>query len=175
MSFVGKKIEDDIKYNYGISYALVGSANKYQPIKECEKEKSQNHANEYFFANKFQLFPCCSVSIKRKDYYILLKNENVQNSENADYMKQLSKKMEIDVYSESSVNGALEIIRTKKFAKIKLITNGGINLTGKSLIEQTRKIAGSNFVSICWYKNTHGMDFKNGKSYNKSKQLQRIC
>ena len=148
LSFYGKKIEDDIKYNYGINHALVGNANNYHPIKECDKEKNPIHANEYVFANSFQLFPCCSVSIKRKDYYILWKDENVQNGENADYMKQLSKKMEINIYAESNVSSALEIIRTKKFAKIKLITNGGKNLTGKTLIEQARSIIGSNFVCL---------------------------
>lgn len=84
----------------------------------------------------------------RKEFYILWKDENIANSENSRYLNELSKQMEINVYTKNNVDDALEIIQKKRKNKIKLITNGGQGLTGKKLIEEARKIYGSDFVCL---------------------------
>lgn len=84
----------------------------------------------------------------RKDHCIIWKDENIENNENSKYMKELSKKMEVNVYSKKTVQEALDIIRKKNRCKIKLITNGGYDLSGKTLIKKSRIITRSNFVCL---------------------------
>lgn len=42
------------------------------------------------------------------------------------------KKIEVNVFFKNSVEEAINLIRLKKYNKIKLITNGGHELTGKN-------------------------------------------
>lgn len=63
--------------------------------------------------------------------------------------------MEVNAYSESSDSCALAILRIKKHSKVKLITNRGVNLSGKSLIEQARNIIGSNFICMVFAGSRH--------------------
>lgn len=95
----------------------------------------------------------------RSDYFILWKDENITNSENSEYMKDLSKKIEVNVYFKSSVDEALNLIRLKKYNKIKLITNGGHELTGKKLIQEARKIIGSNFLCFVFASNDRHLNW----------------
>ncbi|KAK8839761.1 hypothetical protein M9Y10_031466 [Tritrichomonas musculus] len=145
-SYKGEDISEDVVNSCGMHHALVGSSKEFWPIKEGEEDYNYITANEFVFPNKYQIIPVYSFTVMRKDHFILWKDENIENSENTNYMKELQERMEVNVYFSKSVDEALEIIKRKKKNKIKLITNGGINLTGKKLIEEARKIIGSNFV-----------------------------
>ena len=79
---------------------------------------------------------------------ILWKDEHLDNSENSRYMKELSEKMQVNVYSRKSLEESMEVVRLKRKNVIKLITNGGANLSGKKLIEEARKVIGSDFVCL---------------------------
>ena len=144
----GEPIEDDIAKHYGYNTALVGNRNDYKPIPENEKDNNEIWANEYVFPHKNQFIPCLSFTVMRKDHYILWKDEKLDNSENAGYMNDLSKNMEVNIYGKKSVAEALEVIRKKKYAAVKLMTNAGENLTGKDLIIKAREIVGSDFVCL---------------------------
>ena len=72
-----------------------------------------------------------SFTIMRKDHWIIWKDEHIENNENSGHMKDLSKRMEINVYFKKSVDDALNLIKKKKRSMIKLIANGGSNLSGK--------------------------------------------
>ena len=146
INYSGLDISEDVVNSCGIHHAFVGSSNNYEPIKEGEEDYNYITANEFVFPNKYQIIPVYSFTVMRKDYFILWKDENIENSENTNYMKELQEKREVNVYFSKSVDEALEIIKRKKKNKIKLITNGGYNLTGKKLIEEARKIIDSNFV-----------------------------
>ena len=149
LSMYGQKIDEDIKNNHGINQALVGNKNDYKPINENDIDQNEVWANEFVFPDKYQFIPCCSFTVMRKDYYILWKDENLDNNENSEYMKDLSKNMEVNVYGKKSVEEAVDIIRKKKYAAVKLITNaGGDQKTGRDLILQAREIIGSNFICL---------------------------
>lgn len=159
MSEFGKQISDDIKDNYGIHHVLVGSSNNYHPIKESERENNIVSAEEFVFPNKYQFIPLCSFTIMRKDHYILWKDENIENGENSEYLKQLSKRMEVNVYSTKHLEEAVQIVGKKKYAALKLITNGGTDLSGKKLIEQARSIIGSNFICLVFARSQSHLDW----------------
>lgn len=56
--------------------------------------------------------------------------------------------MEVNLYCEKTNEEALDIIRSKKHSKIKLIANYDEKLTGKKQIEESRKMVGSNFICL---------------------------
>ncbi|KAK8848010.1 hypothetical protein M9Y10_019062 [Tritrichomonas musculus] len=153
MSHSGKKIGPAITSSYGINHAIVGSSTGFTPIKATDKEKNYLSAEEFVFPNKYQIIPVYSFTVMRKDHFILWKDDNIDNSENSNYFKDLSKKMEVNVYSKNSVNDALNLIRKKKKNMFKLITNAGKDLNGKDLIIEARKIIGSNFVCLVFASN----------------------
>lgn len=84
----------------------------------------------------------------RTDYFILWKDENIENNENTNYMKELSREIQVNIYFKRQLDDAINLINLKKLNRIKLITNGGAQLTGKKLIEEARKIIKSNFVCL---------------------------
>ena len=84
----------------------------------------------------------------RKDHYILWKDENINNQENVKLLKEMNKTMEVNLYSKDNADDALDIIRKKKYAAVKLITNEGPNLSGRDLIIKAREAVGSNFVCL---------------------------
>ncbi|KAK8841544.1 hypothetical protein M9Y10_027166 [Tritrichomonas musculus] len=159
MSWYGKKIEPEIANNYGVHHAFVGSSQSFRPVPESEKNTNWIWAEEYVFNNKFQIIPICSITLMRKDFYILWKDENIANSEYSRYLNELSKQMEINVYTKNNVYDALKIIQQKRKNKIKLITNGGPGLTGRLLIEEARKIIGSDFVCLVFAGSSNHIDW----------------
>lgn len=148
LSLAGQKINKKIADDYGIHHAYVGNSVNFTPVDPCEKENNDIFAEEYVFPNKYQIIPIYSFMIMKADHYILWKDENLEGSENSSYLKELSQRIEVNVYGKSSYEEAIEVIKLKKHNKVKLITNGGQGLTGKKLIEKSRDIIGSNFVCL---------------------------
>jgi hypothetical protein len=69
------------------------------------------------------------------------------------YLIQFSDK---NIYFESSTEKALELIKRKRFNKIILISNIGLDLSGKKFAEIARKILGFNIVVLFFsYNNKH--------------------
>ncbi|KAK8876085.1 hypothetical protein M9Y10_006271 [Tritrichomonas musculus] len=143
----GKPIDDDIKNNYGINRANV----------EDKEGEAILKAQEYVFNDKIQLIPLCSFTVIRNDHYILwrdekfIQTENFQKDKEAIFMRNLSKKMEINLYMFDKIEDALQIILNKRYSPVKLITNGGANASGKVLIDYARnEITHSNFVCLVY-------------------------
>lgn len=143
-----KPIPNEVKNNYGIHHALIGMKSKYHPFDMSQIDNQYYTAEEFVFPNKFQVIPIFSFTVMRTSHLILWKDENLDNSENSRYMKELSEKMQVNVYSRKSLEESMEVVRLKRKNVIKLITNGGANLSGKKLIEEARKVIGSDFVCL---------------------------
>lgn len=155
----GSPISEEIISNYGINHALVGSSNNYLPIEYPDPDKNSIIAEEFVFPTKYQIVPICSFIVMNTNFYILWKDENIDNDENKEYMEELGKKIEVNVYFKKELNEAVDLIKLKKRNKIKLITNGGENLTGKKLIKESRKIYQSNFVCLVFARNSNHLDW----------------
>lgn len=158
-SFMGKPIESSIVKEYGINHAYVGNSKRFCPVDPKYKDQNDIFAQEFVFPNKYQIIPICSFMVMKADHLILWKDENIQNSENAEYMRDLSKRIEVNLYGKKSVEEAVEVVKLKKYNKIKLITNGGNQLSGKKLIEESRKIIGSNFVCLVFARSTNHFEW----------------
>ena len=81
----------------------------------------------------------------RNKYKDKLKQKNNINSNNQSdiilkSIRLVQKYFKMNIYMENSFENALEIILRKKYNKIILISNIGLDLSGKRFIEVTRKI-----------------------------------
>lgn len=156
LSDFGKPVADDIRDNYGINHAFVGDCNDFKPINFIEKSNCKIYGHEFVFPNKYQFIPCCSFKIMRKDHYILWKDENLGNKEKTEYLKQLSKNLEVNIYAKEKNDDAYKVLKTKKHVMVKLISN---SLNGKEFINNARDFIGTHFVSLVFTNSTDHMSW----------------
>lgn len=91
------------------------------PAGLLKKERNETKASEFVFTNKFQfIIPFCSLTVMQRDHYINWKDENINNMD-IEFLKELSIKIEVNVYIKENINDALKVIQNKKHARVKLI------------------------------------------------------
>ena len=112
---------------------------------------------DYVITEKDQILPLYGLTFKRNEYLIVWRDPHFENDE---FLKE--KKLFIYEYSKmnayfvGSIERALEIIKRKRFNKIILISNIGLDLSGKKLVEIARQILGFNVTVLFYSKNrTH--------------------
>lgn len=93
------------------------------------------------------------------NYVTIWRDDNIDNEENSKYRKELEEKGYSGVYFKKTISEALDVIKSCGTSKIKLITNGGVELTGKTLIQEARKITGTNFVSLVFAKSPQHLEW----------------
>ena len=145
--------EINIKYSdkkvvkNGLHYAKVKS-DSGQIINENDlKEKNRNYliGNEYVITEKEQVLPLFNLDFKINESLIIWRdptiNENKSNAKVFNVSKMyINQFLRINAYFKDSIENALELIKRKKLNKIILISNIGLDLSGKKLMEIARKI-----------------------------------
>ena len=161
---------DEIKKNYadkmvvknGIHFARVepeqGQVFTSQSTIDSEKKKGKFIGNEYVITEMDQILPLYGLTLKRNEYFVLWRdNHFVGENEYTKFLKHakmtLYKNEKINLYFESSTEKALEIIKRKKYNKIILISNIGLDLAGKTFVETARKILGFDVIVLFFSNN----------------------
>ena len=145
----------------GVHYARVEPnkgqvRNKEDIIKD--KTDGKFIGTEYVITEKSQMLPLYGLTFKRNEYFVLWRDPNfgVKNSF-SNYLKErqlfIYQYAKMNAYFESSTEKALEIIKTKKFNKIILISSIGLDLSGKKFVEIARGILGFNVVVLFFSQN----------------------
>ena len=130
--------------------------NKEDIIKD--KTDGKFIGTEYVITEKSQMLPLYGLTFKRNEYFVLWRDPNfgVKNSF-SNYLKErqlfIYQYAKMNAYFESSTEKALEIIKTKKFNKIILISSIGLDLSGKKFVEIARGILGFNVVVLFFSQN----------------------
>lgn len=93
------------------------------------------------------------------NYITIWRDDNIDNEENSKYRKSLEEKGYSGVYFKKTISEALDVIKSCGTTKIKLITNGGVSLTGRTLIQEARKITGKNFVTLVFAKSPQHLEW----------------
>ena len=142
MNYSNKKVVKN-----GLHFARVKS-NSGQIINENDlKEKIRNNliGKEYVITEKEQVLPLFNLDFKINESLIIWRDPTI--NENKSYAKvfNVSKRyinqfLRINAYFKDSIENALELIKRKKLNKIILISNIGLDLSGKKLMEIARKI-----------------------------------
>ena len=148
--------EDRISH-YGIHQALVGSSNKqFYPINKNKKDENFIFAKEFVFPNRFQIIPVVSFIIKRTSYCIIWADELSQYS---NHLQKLRDNVEVNVYSVNSIEDSNKIIELKKRNVIKLIISSNNKSWCNIIIENARKIFGSNVVCLIYSEHPNHTNF----------------
>ena len=112
---------------------------------------------EYVITELDQMMPLYGLTIKRNEYFVIWRDPNfIGDNKFSKFLE--DKKMFIyentlfNSYFVSSAEKALEIIERKKYNKIILISNIGLDLSGKRLVEVARKILGFD-IAVLFFSN----------------------
>ena len=162
-----------------INYAYSGA--KTERI--AEYDKSKFYATEYIIYELDQICPFMSAKIERIEYCFIWRDDNfsskpVYNSKYDEIFKSFLKERlkyinqyaRYNIYPCETSIEALELVKRKKYNKIILISNVGINFGGKIFIDEARKIIGNNVITLFlaydishlnWIKNYENALFSN--------------
>ena len=145
--------------------------------KEKNEKKGKFIGTEYILNNMNQILPLFGFTLKRNEYLIIWKDSNLNENNNynsfLNYLKTLylPKFSDKNIYFEACTEKALELIKSKRFNKIILISNIGLDYSGKKFAEIARKILGFNAVVLFFSNNNNHLkwikDFPNSLYTNK--------
>ena len=155
MNYSNKKVVKN-----GLHFARVKS-NSGQIINENDlKEKIRNNliGKEYVITEKEQVLPLFNLDFKINESLIIWRDPTI--NENKSYAKvfnvskmYINQFLRINAYFKDSIENALELIKRKKLNKIILISNIGLDLSGKKLMEIARKILDFPVIILFFSKN----------------------
>ena len=142
MNFSNKKVVKN-----GLHFAKVKS-NSGQLINENDlKEKNRNYliGKEYVITENEQVLPLFNLDFKINESLIIWRDPAINENKSFAKVFNVSKMyinqfLRINAYFKDSIENALELIKRKKLNKIILISNIGLDLSGKKLMEIARKI-----------------------------------
>ena len=145
----------------GVHYARIEPEygqvrNKEEIISDIKKGKFLG--TEYVITEKEQILPLYGLTFKRNEYLIIWRDSHFKGANEFDKFLE-EQKLFIYEYSkmnacfESGIEKALELIQRKKYNKIILISNIGLDLSGKRFVEIARKILGFNVMVLFYSKN----------------------
>jgi len=145
----------------GVHYARIepkhGQARNKEEI-NSDIKKGKFLGTEYVITEKEQILPLYGLTFKRNEYLIIWRDPHFEGSsmfyefleEQKLFIYEYAK---MNAYFESSIEKALELIQRKKYNKIILISNIGLDLSGKRFVEIARKILGFNVMVLFYLKN----------------------
>ena len=145
----------------GVHYARIEPEygqvrNKEEIISDIKKGKFLG--TEYVITEKEQILPLYGLTFKRNEYLIIWRDSHFKGAN--EFYKFLEEQKlfiyeyaKMNAYFESSIEKALELIQRKKYNKIILISNIGLDLSGKRFVEIARKILGFNVMVLFYSKN----------------------
>ena len=113
---------------------------------------------EYVITEFDQILPLYGITLKRNEYLIVWREPHFKGtSEYYEFLEEcklfIYECANFNAYFESSIEEALEIIKRKKFNKIILVSNIGLDLSGKKFVEIARQILGFNVLVLFFSKN----------------------
>ena len=148
--------------------------NKYSPQKNeaniamvdgrlnpTQTNKSKYYSREYIIGNTCQIFPFMNIKIKREEYCVIWRDNNLSSkpvykpnidkkfkSFLKDRLEYISQYAKFNIYPCITTEEALSLVRKKKFNKIILMSNAGKDLEGKAFVEEARKIIGNDVITL---------------------------
>ena len=140
-------------------------------------EKGNFIANEFVITEFDQIFSLLGLIFQRDEYFAIWYDNNFINKKYLFKEKLFFNKIsKIKIYFEIYLEEALKLISRKKYNKIILIANIGLDLSGKKFVDIARKILGFDAVVLIftndikhfnWLKNYTNVLITNSKDYYK--------
>ena len=145
-----------------------------------EEKKGNFIGNEYAITEMDQMFPLYGLTLQRNEYFVVWRDNHFGKKDYnfSQYLAKrklfLNKTAKMNVYFENTIEDALRIIARKKYNKIILISNIGLDLSGKKFVEIARKILGfdvmvlffsANKKHFNWLKNFNNALYTDNSSF----------
>ena len=163
---------EEIKNNYedlmveknGINFIEVetmhGHTLRSEEDIDFEKKKGRFIANEYVITEIEQILPLYGLTLKRNEYLIIWRDpsfgkKNLWNNFLDEGKTFIYKESKMNAYYVDSIEKGLEIIQRKRYNKIILISNIGLDLSGKKFVEVARKILGFDVMVLFFSRNSN--------------------
>jgi len=136
----------------GLHFARVepnqGQVRKREDIIKDTK-KGAFLGTEYVITEMDQILPLYGLTFKRNEFIVVWRDNHFKGQNKfSDYLKErklfIYEYAKMNAYFTGSTEEALEIIKRKKYNKIILISNIGLDLGGKKFVEVARKLLGFN-------------------------------
>ena len=174
-----KMVEKD-----GIHFTRVepyqGRVRKREQIIDDAK-KGKFIGNEYVITEFQQILPLYGLTFRRNEFFVVWRDNHFKgNNEYSKFLKErklfIYEYAKMNAYFEDSLEKALEIIKRKKYNKIILISNIGLDKAGKKFVEVARKLLGFNVVVLffsgnsshfSWLQNFPNALYTNNSSFYK--------
>ena len=168
----------------GIHFARVepyqGRVRKREQIIDDAK-KGKFIGNEYVITEFQQILPLYGLTFRRNEFFVVWRDNHFKgNNEYSKFLKErklfIYEYAKMNAYFEDSLEKALEIIKRKKYNKIILISNIGLDKAGKKFVEVARKLLGFNVVVLffsgnsshfSWLQNFPNALYTNNSSFYK--------
>ena len=134
-------ILDDLHFDYIFYFSL--------------KNSLLLNSNDHLFLNNELNNEYFHISKRNKKQYVFWREANFSKFSRGDYLqifKIICNEVNMNLYFGSSIEKSLKYILKRKHDKIILISNIGLDLSGKRFIEIARKILGFNII-ILFYSN----------------------
>ena len=132
---------------------------KLNALKDVDKSKF--YSRQYVIADKSQILPFIHLKIKRNEYCVIWRDNNLSSKDvyNDKYDKVfkefLKKRLEyisqyakFNIYPCETTQEALKLVRKKKFNKIILMSNVGTDFGGRTFVNEARKIIGNDVITL---------------------------
>ena len=150
---------DEIVKNYkkkmveknGVHFVRVeperGQVIKGKTLVDKAIKKGKFIGTEYVITEMSQILALYGLTLKRDEYCVIWRDPNfAENNKDSQYIHNilvsLYKDVNINIYTESCTEKALELINRKRHNKIILITSIGKDLSGKTFVQIARKLLG---------------------------------
>lgn len=129
-----------------------------------ERKNGKFIVNEYVITELGQICPLYAIKIKRNEYFLLWRDLNFEGKNiYYDYLKKrelyANGIAKMNIYIQNNTEKALKFIYKRRFNKMILITNIGLDLSGKKFIEVARKILGSNIIVLIYSSNKKHLEW----------------
>ena len=131
---------------------------------DIARKKGRFIGNEYVITEMEQILPLYGLTLKRNEYLVIWRDPCFSKKNEWDNFLEQRKMF---IYKESKMNAffvgtiekGLEIILRKRYNKIILISNIGLDLSGKKFVEVARKILGFDVMVLFFSRNQNNLDW----------------
>jgi len=128
------------------------------------KKRGKLIGNEYVITEMEQILPLYGLTLRRNEYLIVWRDPSFgKKTEWNNYLEErkmfIYKESKMNAFFVDSIEKGLEIIQRKRYNKIILISNIGLDLSGKKFVEVARKILGFDVMVLFFSNNKNHFDW----------------
>ena len=164
-----KKYKDKMVEKNGINFIEVetvhGHSLKSKEGVDLAKKKGKFIGNEYVITEMEQILPLYGLTLRRNEYLVVWRDPSF--GKNKTKWNDFLEERKMFIYKESKMNAffvdtiekGLEIIQRKRYNKIILISNIGLDLSGKKFVEVARKLLGFDVVVLFFSNNKNNFSW----------------